>query len=427
MLERIYLVFSLLYFAGGLTPSDLAETQRSHAIDRANSLLQLVVFPVLILLFARNWKKLSGTLHSFALPLLFSALTVCSILWSTAPGFTMRRSVIMLGLTVFSLYIGARFSLPEQISLFGWMTVVFVLSSYILALVKPEWALSTGYHWGAWKGVFGHKNTLGRMALFGAIVLFTGHPLGVPKVLRHVAAWGSLGLIVLSGSLTSLMAAGFLASLWPVLPILKLKPRNTVPLWLAFLPMAAFIGVAIIANFGSLLQSVGRDPTLTGRTTLWNAIINVASRRQILGFGYSAFWHYDGPERAALFSQVGWHPPHAHNSYLDMWLDLGYPGLALLAYMLVSLFLKAAKLYRVSSSRSAGFPLMFILYLVTVNCTESDLFRTHSFQWAPCVAIYTSLRLLEKRAKRSSDMPRREPVLPSEASAMMTGLRVYSN
>jgi hypothetical protein len=58
MLERIYLVFSLLYFAGGLTPSDLAETQRSHAIDRANSLLQLVVFPLLILLFARNWKKL---------------------------------------------------------------------------------------------------------------------------------------------------------------------------------------------------------------------------------------------------------------------------------------------------------------------------------------------------------------------------------
>jgi O-antigen ligase len=406
-LEKLFLIFALLYFAGGLSPSDLAENQHSHDIDRVNSLLQLAVFPILLGLYFAHWRRLSAKRSTFILPVLFCALTVVSAVWSDAPGFSLRRSVIMFGLTMFALYLGLRFSLPEQINLYGWMAVTFVLGSYLLAWVMPEWALTTGNHWGSWKGVFGHKNTLGRMGLFAAVVLFTGRPTSLPVVLRWLAAGGAVGLTVLSGSATSLMAAGVLAAIWPCLPILKIRRQTTLPLWVALLPLGTLMLLGGLANFGLILQTLGRDPTLTGRTTLWNAITEVGAKRPFLGFGYSSFWHYNGADRAALYSQVGWTPPHAHNAYLDMWLDLGYVGLALLIYTILSLFLKAARLYRLTPNRAGTFPIMFVFFVVLANCTESDLFRTHSFLWVPFVSIYAGLKLLEENRPSASWTRRR--------------------
>ena len=396
-----------MYFAGGLTPSDLAENQHNQGLDRAKSLLQLVVFPLLAVLFTIHWQKLSTKIRSFAIPLSFCGLAILSTAWSPSPGFTLRRSVITLGFTLFSLYLGARFSLPEQINLYGWMTVTFVVASYLLVIVKPEWALSTGNHWGSWRGVFGHKNTLGRMALFGAVVLVGGRPSEIPRAINAAVATGSVVLIFLSGSATSLMAAIMICAVSPFLLILKVRTRKTLPLWSALLPLAVFLAATLLANFGLILEGIGRDPTLTGRTALWSALIDVASKKPFLGFGYASFWHYDGPDRQALYRRVGWSPPHAHNAYLDMWLDFGYPGLVGLLGLIAVTLIKSARLFQISPSRAAKFPLLLVFFAICANCTESDLFRSHAFMWCPLVGLYTSLKLLEMEpAKKRSPQPR---------------------
>ena len=298
------------------------------------------------------------------------------------------------------------------------MAVAFILASYIVVLIRPDWGLSTGNHWGSWKGIFGHKNTLGRMALFGAIVLIIGCPSGIPRLLRNLTAVGSLGLVVLSGSATSVMTAGLMVFVCALLPILKIQRRDTVPLWLVLFPLGLVPMVGLAVNFGSLMESVGRDPTLTGRTTLWTAVLDIIAKKPFLGFGYSAFWHYNGPERTALFDQIRWTPPHAHNAYLDMCLDLGYVGLALLICMITITFLRATRLYRVSGNRAAAFPLVCVVSVICVNFTESDLFRTHSFLWCPLVAIYASLKLLDNE---QPDIARADIWLPNSRLKLVPG------
>ena len=42
-------------------------------------------------------------------------------------------------------------------------------------------------------------------------------------------------------------------------------------------------------------ESVGKDPTFTGRTDLWTAMIISISHHPFLGTGYQAFWSVSPP------------------------------------------------------------------------------------------------------------------------------------
>jgi len=90
----------------------------------------------------------------------------------------------------------------------------------------------------------------------------------------------------------------------------------------AFSAFALFSPVAPEA----LLQTMGRNPTLTGRTEVWKAILPFA-QNPIFGSGYESFWLGD---RLVTIGQMINSPgiQEAHNGYLEIYLNLGWIGLA---------------------------------------------------------------------------------------------------
>ncbi len=98
---------------------------------------------------------------------------------------------------------------------------------------------------------------------------------------------------------------------------------------------AIILGVVSEALFsvsGSLVEAAGRDTTLTGRTGLWQTLLQVPVN-PFFGVGYASFWL--GDRLGKLWALYPGSPPiEAHNGYLEVYLSLGLIGLCLVVAVL---------------------------------------------------------------------------------------------
>jgi exopolysaccharide production protein ExoQ len=125
---------------------------------------------------------------------------------------------------------------------------------------------------------------------------------------------------------------------------------------------------ALFLNLGSgLVQSMGRDPSLTGRTDLWNLVLGMA-HSPLLGTGFDSFWL--GKRLQHIWDLYWWHPVQAHDGYIDVYLNLGAVGLTLLAVLLLAGYRNIVAAFRVDS-RSGSLRLAYFVVAVAYNFTES--------------------------------------------------------
>jgi len=102
-----------------------------------------------------------------------------------------------------------------------------------------------------------------------------------------------------------------------------------------------FVATMLVISFSILfldlgswvLPTLGRDSTLTGRSALWQQLLRMSSERPFFGVGFESFWL--GPRLDKMWSLFSFHPNEAHNGYLEILLNLGWTGVALLAVILV--------------------------------------------------------------------------------------------
>jgi O-antigen ligase len=83
---------------------------------------------------------------------------------------------------------------------------------------------------------------------------------------------------------------------------------------------------------GQLAAQLGRDPTLTDRTIIWNTLLRVHTN-SLIGTGYESFWL--GPRLQQVWQVVAG-INEAHNGYLDIYLNLGFIGVVFLVAFLIA-------------------------------------------------------------------------------------------
>jgi O-antigen ligase len=111
---------------------------------------------------------------------------------------------------------------------------------------------------------------------------------------------------------------------------------------------------ALFASFadlsGAVLRLLGRDATLTGRTDIWKAVLSFHTN-PLIGTGYESFWLGGRIDRVATI--LGYKGiAEAHNGYLQIYLDLGWIGLGLLAAVIASGYCRAVE--ELAWNRDAG-------------------------------------------------------------------------
>ena len=156
--------------------------------------------------------------------------------------------------------------------------------------------------------------------------------------------------------------------------MLVLSTRRGTHRPLPLIHICAIVGPVVgWLSRNTLIEALGRDASLTGRTDLWDEFLAMAGPR-LLGAGFESF--FLGSRIDVLWARYWWHPNEAHNGYLETYLTLGWIGVALLAIMILVGYRNALRTYAVEPDLGTLQVALFGLALV-YNLTESGVKVMH--------------------------------------------------
>jgi exopolysaccharide production protein ExoQ len=264
------------------------------------------------------------------------------------------------------------------------LLMAFISIAVLCIAVGQESVISTEGD-KAFTGIFGSKNAFaGMMSLLLLVSTAVYLDKGQPFLFRIAALGGVLltpVLIYLGKSLGAILAACFTIAIFLVVRFLTRftpKTRLLVCTFIFMLAVAAvFFATFLDFDSGAVLQYMGKDTSLTGRTYLWQRAFEFAADHPILGVGYASFWRLDNPRAQELWfaSHV---PPGAgfgfHDEYIQMLVELGIVGVCLIVgyfYVLTRRVMKGV-LGAMSVEQNFAFPL-FIFYIIRTP-VETALF-----------------------------------------------------
>jgi exopolysaccharide production protein ExoQ len=392
-LEKCATVFVFLLASTGLL-MPLFQTQNGTVVnasegDPVTQAVWLLVYLVVSLLFLVRWRYLIGVALRDKLLLLLTALAIVSVLWSVAPDVTVRRGVALIGTSLFGVYLAGRFGEAEMLRLLAWTLGLAAVLSLIFAVALPSYGISQDpITLGDWKGIFDHKNTLGKNMALGTIVFLL---LAFSSRRYRWVAWTGLGLslalLILSKSTTGLVVVLGVAILLPFYRVLRREVLVAVPLvLLALLLVGGVAAWFLLGNTDTVLGLVGKDATLTGRTVLWSAVLDAIRDRPWTGYGYSAFWLGWEGKSAAVWLVTGEEFYDAHNGILDLWLTLGLVGVSVFALNFVRAFGRAIAWARATGTVVGLWPIAFLSFMLLSNLTEGTILQQNNLSWILYVA-----------------------------------------
>jgi O-antigen ligase len=315
-------------------------------------------------------------------------LALASTAWSVDPSDTLARSLMLSSTCFVSLCLGVHYELEHLLTLIIGTVALLAVATVASVLLSPGTAVQADMS-GAWRGVFEHKNILGRSMLIGllAVVLKLragelGRPsrFGLALIVPLVVA-----LILLSRSATAWVLAASVVGLALYLPrVLGATTRRDHVVAIGGAVLVVLGGVVAISDPAGTLQLLGKDTTLTGRLLLWEIARPYVVERPWLGYGYGVFWeHFED----TIWRLAEWPAPHPHNGYLQLVLDLGIVGLLVFAVCLTVALYRATDFYRRDPRPTNLFPLLALFCLATVNLVETRLVKFDDFWWMLFVMI----------------------------------------
>lgn len=380
-IEKIFTIAMLFYCTVNLLPFIAGDT--GDIPQAEGNLLEFTVqavFHVVAFCFiALHWRTVLRGAWKAKWILLLVAVAIASTVWSQHPLVTIRRSVLMLSTTAFGIYLGRRFTLPQQLRLLGWTCTLVVLSSIFMALFLPRYGVDHVLFPGAWQGAFTHKNILGRAMVFSMLVFYFARP---PAAwwMRWVGIAGALCLLVLSRSVTGIVVSAVMVATLPFYRVLRSKLTVLIPIML--LVGVAAVGSALLSYMilPSLLGMLHRGSNLTGRTELWHAMLLSIAKHPWLGYGFNAFWRIGG-ESSAIAEQVSWLVRGGHNGFLDVIIDVGFLGLSIFVAGYVVLWHGALRLLRQTNGAVPIWFCTYLTYMFLYSLTESTILHQNNIFW----------------------------------------------
>ncbi|HLL81452.1 MAG TPA: O-antigen ligase [Longimicrobium sp.] len=400
--EALFGVAGLFLFSGALIPLLLSESGVDLSPDGGNVLLRAIytcIYAGSLFLVALRWR---------------SAIAVAFRSWAT---------IALVGTTAFGVFLAERYDTRQLLKLLAVTLGIAAVMSLAFSVGLPSYGLDKGDHAGAWRGIYAQKNGLGQTMVLATLVCFLLRPLVAGRARVAVTALMGLTvlLVLLSTSKTALTALAALLALSALYRALRWHFTVALPIVTSGVLVGSGIALWLVSNSEEILVAMGKDPTLTGRTPMWEAITASIAARPWLGYGYSAFWMGRSGPSAQVIEVIEWVTPHAHNGYLDVALQLGLVGLAFFLAALAAAIPRAVAAVRATTTADGLWPMVFLSYMVLYNFTETTLLQQNNVYWALFVATLCSPLLHPAVRGRVADARAAGP--PSRRPLARTGAR----
>lgn len=265
---------------------------------------------------------------------------------SAYPMLGIKGTVLAVMVTInASVYLLLPASERHFAKMLGIGTLFMLAVAYFGILFKPTLAIHQAselrepMNAGLWRGHFPHKNSAAAAMVIAAFFgLFVRN------------AWSRLaGIVIVCLSFNFLLHTGGKTST-AMLPAIVLLAWIFEKFRFLRIPIVIggvglfnlfAVGSAVFAPLSDFITELGIDATFTNRADIWRFAFTALAQQPITGYGLKAFWqtaelvHSGGSiETWAVAAANG------HNSYLDIALTTGFPGLFLTVIWLLVLPLR---------------------------------------------------------------------------------------
>lgn len=367
----------------------------------------LVVMVIAIVHF--RWIVAVGRRNPAVFALL--ALACASALWAQMPDLVVRRAIAVAGATLFGIVVAIRLPFGEQLKIFRWAIRIAGGLSLAVLVLAPGAAIVAGAEGGSVRGIFNHKNHLGATMALGALVEWCcPETARKAKVFRGLSIFVYLALLVLSNSMTSVVAFAAAVLVVYAFKLLHARCKLPLPMLFAILLVTACVAIGIESSATELL---GRSSDLTGRTELWSFTWNMIAKSPWLGFGLSGFWMGASEESLSVQTQLGWTPVYSHNGYLEILLSLGFVGLALFLIMMSTGIQRVLRRAHAAHSIQDFWPIAFFTFFLVHNLAECTILVQNSLEWSLCIATVISSDAMLLSALSPATEQRERAALPT--------------
>ncbi len=308
---------------------------------------------------------------------LFSTLALLclvSTVWSQDPKRTAINGFFYLLNTFFAFYLVLRFKPNDIMKLVIMGCGTITVLGLIMVFFFPQYGIvHSARDLGSWQGIYIDRNTFAKSTVF---LLSPMLVIGRQKF----TVFRSLFILLISFSIFKAHTATAIIVLLAYLLVMagihlsgRFERRS------ATLVISAFASVILIlftlgdTYLSTLLGLFGRDASLSGRTEIWGSVISSILKQPILGYGYYAFWLGLHGESANTILATHWVFSYAHNGILEIFLQLGVVGAALLC----ATFLQAVRnaVYCLKRPRTVGVDWLVGIIVLTAfyNIDEGTL------------------------------------------------------
>lgn len=264
-----------------------------------------------------------------------------SVTWSEEAGLTIKRLIVLYCLIIGAAGL-ARALRPSQIAL----VTLIICIAYILVGLAGEIALGGFRPWGAeyrFRGTV-HPNVQAAYTAFCCLATYF--------LRKHYPAYSNLfnAIFVCAAAALFLTKSRMALVAFIVALGLTILLQSSIRRMLLFATFGSVLAGFVLIVFGlggarlldkstdaALLGRTEQTGSFSGRTPLWEEIMEYVDKKPMTGYAYASFWV---PDRIEVIKQhQEWAIDSSHSIYFETLGDLGYVGLGIL---LVGAFLALA-------------------------------------------------------------------------------------
>ncbi len=408
--EKAFVILSLTFFTGGFGVGSSPVTLTPGIIPAIIiTAIRYFIWTTASILICIHWKKALITASRDIFIWILTPIILASSIWSLFPEFTAQYMREVWQITTFSLYFATRFSVKEQLKLVAWTFTIGILLSIFFAVGLPTIGKHVDDHPGAWKGIYDYKNTFGSMMVLSSLAFFL---LPVENLRGRLYKWAGFGLsllmMLLSTSKTSLVLSFVMILILLLYRNFQWRGKISVIFLDIGILIFGCISTVVLVQWVSLLTGLGKDPTLTGRTQIWGSVLTRLEESPWLGFGRGAYW-IKGSKYAIEAGQAvseNFIPPHAHNGFIDLALDVGVIGLSIFLVSFAIAYLRALKQAYAAKKSEDFWPLAVLVFLALNNVMESYFLRLANVYWV----LYITSALSVNQRRRMNISPNKKSI-----------------
>lgn len=295
----------LLVLFGLFTPGYLSQFE---IIDTLADGIRLAAYIFILLICLKNVRKLLNKTFNISVLILWAELLLSTILSKVASPYNYFTSMAMAVLSCFFIEILATYCPVNGVHCLYWYFSACVLINTATVFLFPNAMYANNR--GLWRCWFLGEDNAGYIFYIVASTVAMIYTKYISKRITILSSlvWASSFIFVFHNDIATGIACQII---WAILVFgyqfgwfrKLLKAR-----YILYATVGGFVAVILLRGFifEPIVSALGRNITLTGRTLLWDHVLEIMQERPLLGFGICTGEEFNGLLNTDILSAHNW-------------------------------------------------------------------------------------------------------------------------